>query len=286
MIILDLNQVMISNIMMQLGNHTNTTIEEGLVRHMVLNTIRSLNSKYRAEYGEMVIACDDKRYWRKSIFPHYKANRKKVREESELDWTAIFQSLNRIREELREYFPYRVIQVDGAEADDVIASLVFEYGVQLNNGKDKILILSGDKDFIQLHGYANVTQFDPIRKKAIEHPQPGEYLKEHILNGDRGDGIPNVLSADDCLVRGERQKKMTAKRLAELSGATLEELPEPIRNNVLRNKTLIDLRSLPPQLGEAVVQEYHKQAGKGREKLFNYFVANKLNLLMEHINEF
>ena len=154
MIIIDLNQVMISNFMAQIGNHTNLEVEEGLLRHMILNSIRSYMQKFKSEYGEVVIACDDRKYWRREVFPYYKANRKKAREASEIDWTSVFESLNTIRDELKMFFPYRVIQAEGAEADDVIGTLVEKFG----NTSEKILILSGDKDFVQLQTYMNVKQ--------------------------------------------------------------------------------------------------------------------------------
>ena len=157
MIIIDLNQVMISNFMAQIGNHTNVEVEEGLLRHMILNSIRSYMQKFKSEYGEVVIACDDRKYWRREVFPYYKANRKKAREASEIDWTSVFESLNTIRDELKMFFPYRVIQAEGAEADDVVGTLVEKFG----NTSEKILILSGDKDFVQLQTYMNVKQYDP-----------------------------------------------------------------------------------------------------------------------------
>ena len=104
MILLDYNQVCIANLMAQIGNHTNVGIDENLLRHMVLNTIRSLKTKFCADYGELIICCDDKKVWRKDVFKFYKANRKKAREESELDWGAIFNSLNKIKAELKEFF--------------------------------------------------------------------------------------------------------------------------------------------------------------------------------------
>ena len=152
MLIVDLNQVMISNYMIQVGNHTNLEIDENLFRHMVLNSIRAINSKFSEEFGEMVIACDAPRSWRKQVFPYYKANRKKAREDSELNWSALFDSLNKVRDELKEFFPYRVIQVDHAEADDVIGTLVEHY-----HGYP-ILIVSGDKDFVQLQAVRSCTQ--------------------------------------------------------------------------------------------------------------------------------
>ncbi len=161
MIIVDLSQVMISNLMVQLGNHTNTELEEDLLRHMILNSIRSYNQKFKNEYGEMIIACDAGNNWRRQIFPYYKANRRKNREKSELNWTQIFDTLSKVREELKEFFPYRVIQIDGAEADDIIGTLVDQFG----NTSEKILIMSGDKDFVQLQRYINVKQYDPVQKK-------------------------------------------------------------------------------------------------------------------------
>jgi 5'-3' exonuclease len=200
--------------MMQLGNHTNAQLEENMVRHMVLNAIRSFNQKFSHEYGEIVVACDNTNNWRKKEFPYYKANRKKNQEKSELDWKGIFDCLGKIRQELKDYFPYRVIDVECAEADDIIAALVHTRGKIVSSANnEKILILSGDKDFIQLHVYSNVRQYDPVRKKFIEHNDPERYLKEHILKGDSGDGVPNVLSGDDCFVIGQRQKPLTTKKI-------------------------------------------------------------------------
>jgi len=285
MLILDLNQVMISNIMNQIGNHTNAEIEEDLVRHMVLNTIRSLLVKYKAEYGELVIACDDKKYWRKEFFPYYKANRKKSREASDVDWNAIFNCLNKIRDELKEFFPYKVIQVEGAEADDVIATLVMKRGNVLNTG-EKILILSGDKDFVQLQVYGNVKQFDPIRKKFLEHNDPQLFLKEHILKGDSGDGIPNVLSPADTFVSGDKQRKLTQKRIETLINYVPSEHPEDIQANYIRNETLIDLSKIPERITSAIEKELSNQEGKDRSKLMNYFINHRLKLLMESISDF
>ena len=281
MIIVDLNQVMISTLMMQIGNHKNIKLEEDLVRHMVLNSLRAHKVKFSAEYGEMVIACDDKNYWRKQVYPYYKANRKKEREASELDWNTLFESLNNIRQELKDYFPYKVIQVDHAEADDIIAVLVKEY-----HSQGKLLILSGDKDFGQLQKYPNVTQYSPVLKKYISCPNPDLFLKEHILKGDSSDGIPNFLSEDNVFVMGIRQSPVTSKRLA---GWILQE-PEQFCNeamlrNYKRNQKLIDLEFVPDEIKTQTLEQYNTQI-KDRSKLFNYFIQYQLKNLMEHINEF
>jgi hypothetical protein len=281
MIIVDLSQVMLSNLMMQIGNHTNAKIEENMVRHMVLNSLRSYKTKFSGEYGELVIACDNTNYWRKQIFPYYKANRRIATENSELDWRQLFECLNKIRAELKEFFPYRVIDIESAEADDIISTLVRFHPFE------KILILSGDKDFIQLHSYGNITQYDPTRKKMVSHPDPDRYLKEHILKGDSGDGVPNILSPDNCFVIGERQKPLTQKRIDALIASGVDgNYDDPIFRNYMRNKHLIDLSMVPKEIGEKVMISYDEQNNRDRSKLMGYFITNKLKNLTEHISEF
>lgn len=286
MIIVDINQVMIANIMAQLGNHTNTAIEEDLFRHMVLNALRSYRKQFR-DHGEMIIACDDKFYWRKQIFPYYKANRKKAREESDVDWNQIFNCLNKVKDELKTNSPYRVVQVDGAEADDVIATLCIEFGTILNSS-EKIIILSGDKDFVQLQVYGNVEQYNPVLKKYIKHADPHRYLREHILKGDRGDGIPNIMSADNCIAEGERQKSLPAKRIEFLTSvADLSTvLPEDQLKNFKRNEQLIDLHMIPENLRVDIMAAYQAQAGKTKHLLLAYLKKHKLNSLTELIGDF
>jgi hypothetical protein len=284
-IIVDLNQVMLSNLLIQLGNHTNAKLEENMVRHMILNSLRSYRVKFGAEFGEMVIACDNTNIWRKQVFPYYKANRKKSQESSEMDWKSIFECMNKIRSELKEYFPYRVIDIETAEADDVIGTLVKEFGSEI--GGLPILILSGDKDFIQLHTYANVKQYDPTRKKWITHNDPERYLEEHILRGDSGDGVPNILSSDNCFVVGDRQKPLTQKKIdAFIELGLLGKFDHPNYRNYMRNLQLIDLRYTPKEIHKKVMDSYNEQNGKDRSKLMNYFIANRLKNLTEHISEF
>jgi hypothetical protein len=283
MIIVDLSQVMISNLMMQLGNHTNTEVEEDLLRHMILNSIRSYNMKFKDEYGEMIIACDDRKFWRRDIFPYYKANRKKSREKSELNWTQIFDALHKIRDELKMFFPYRVVQVDGAEADDIIGALVMKYG----DTSEKILVLSGDKDFVQLQRYNNVKQYDPVQKKFRTTNDPDRFIKEHIMRGDIGDGIPNFLSSDNCLVVGERQKPVASKKLDVWVNQNPEEFcDERMLRGYRRNQQLVDLTFIPQNIQDDILVEYEAQGGKDRKNLFNYFIEKKLKNLIESINEF
>ena len=289
MILVDLNQVMISNLMGQLHSSKSNEVDEDLLRHMVLNGIRSYRNKFTEEYGELVICCDDTNNWRKDHFPYYKAHRKTNRDQSDLDWPNIFNCLNIIRDELKEFFPYKHIRVNRCEADDIIGTICHTEGVVMGDGKEKILILSGDKDFIQLQTYSNVYQYDPVRKKMVKHKDPAHYLLEHIAKGDRGDGIPNALSADDTFVSGGRQKPMRAKRL--------EEIMSIVQNNkelngsyewatgYKRNRVLVDLINTPDELQKLILEQFEIDPG-GRDGLFNYFVKRRLNNLIENISEF
>jgi len=269
--------------MAQLGNYTNTKVDVDLLRHMVLNTIRSLRLKFQ-DYGELIICCDSKKVWRKEVFPHYKANRKKTRDSSELDWTLIFNSLNQIKQELKDNFHYRVIQVEGAEADDVIGTLVIKNGQLLNTG-EQILILSGDKDFIQLQVFGNVTQYDPIRKKSLANENPILFTRELILSGDTGDGIPNILSPDDCFVTGTRQKPLRLDRFRDMNNPRLE-LTGEMLTNWKRNEQLIDLTFTPEAIQEQILLQYDMEKGKGKDKILPYLINNKLKILIERVNEF
>ena len=278
MIFVDFNQVCISNIMQDIKN--NSDIEENLVRHMILSSLLMYKQKFGPEYGELVICCDSPKSWRKDVFPFYKANRKSYRENSDFDWKKIFLILNKIRDELRESFPYRVIEVDGAEADDII-------GMFSLNAKQPVLILSSDKDFIQLQSNPNVKQYSIIQKKYLNGINPDTYLKEHIIKGDRGDGIPNILSDDDTFVSEKRQNKLQKIKIESWIQMDPQEFcNDKMYRNYCRNEQLVSLHKTPSDIIDKIVDLYKNYKDNGRSKLFNYFVKHKLKNLMEHIQEF
>lgn len=282
MIIFDYQQIAISNLMEQIGS-SKSSVDENLVRHMILNTIRTYVKKFKESHGpEVIIACDNKNYWRRSFFPHYKAGRKKARAASGHDWSSIFESLNKIREELKEHSPYKVIDVDGAEADDVIGTLVQKF-----SANQKIMILSSDKDFAQLQKFSNVEQFSPIMKKYIKEPFPSIQLKQLIIRGDKGDGIPNILSNDDVFVVGGRQKPITeAKIIKWLNQDPKEFCNEEMLRNYSRNTNLIDLSHIPESVRNSILDVYENVKGKTKQEFMNYMIAKRLKNLLEVAHEF
>jgi len=282
MIIFDFNQVAISNLMQQIGSSKNA-VEENLVRHMILNTIRTYVHKFKSTHGpEVVIACDNRRYWRREVFPHYKASRKKNRDASGHDWNSIFECLHKIKSELIEFSPYKVIDVDGAEADDVIASLVMKYSPH-----QKIMILSSDKDFAQLQKFPNVEQFSPILKKYVKEPMPALQLKQMIIRGDKGDGVPNILTKDDVFVVGGRQKPITEEKIINwLNQEPKDFCNDEMLRNFSRNETMIDLTKIPQSIVTDILNTYENTQGKTKSVFMNYMIVNKLKNLIEVIDEF
>jgi len=260
-------------------------VKEDMVRHMVLNSLRSYRSKFFDEYGELVICYDGRNYWRREIFPFYKQNRKKNRESSDLDWDSIFKTLNKIREEIREIFPYKVLEVEHAEADDIIASLVFH--TAKNPLPENVLIISSDKDFFQLQTHSFVKQYSPTLKKFVSGSDPEEYIKVHILKGDRGDGIPNFLSPDNTFVDNLRQKPLGANKIDKLVVQEPKEFcNEEMLRNYQRNQRLIDLSFVPSDLQKIIVDHYKEVKCGNRSKLLNYFIKNRLKNLTESLSDF
>ena len=235
MIVIDYSGIAISNIFTQRLN-----VSESLIRHMILNSLRMYNLRYRKEYGNMVLACDGGS-WRKEIFPQYKANRKASRDSSGLDWPEFFRILSLVRDEIAENLPYKVVHIQNIEADDIIGTLAEK--TQNFGQHEPVMIVSADKDFIQLQQYSNVRQFSPMTKNLVKEKDPVRYLQEHIMRGDSGDGIPNILSPDNCFVDKLRQKPISSKKIdawiADYSNLSTQMEQETYRN-FQRNQALID----------------------------------------------
>ena len=281
MILIDLNQVMISNLMAQNRGNLSELPSKDAVRHSILNTIRAFNIKFREEYGEMVLCADAADPWRRDIFPNYKHQRRKGRVESQIDWDGLFKIMSDIREEFTTKLPYKVLHVDKTEADDIIATLVKQ------QTEDLYLIISGDKDFIQLQHYGNVYQFSPLLKSFIgEQVDATVFLREQIIKGDRSDGVPNILSDDDIFLRDERQRPINKKRLEERSNIDNIPLGSETRKYYDRNKRLIDLSMIPQNISESIINRYKNYKVNDRSLLLQYFIDNKLKALIENINDF
>lgn len=284
MILLDLNQIVVSNLMQQINISKEDKVEEDFLRHMILNAIRSVKSKFSDQYGELIICSDSFNYWRKDLFPYYKANRKKSRDNSIFDWNAIFKTINKIKTEIRTNFPYHYIEIQTAEADDVIAVLTKSYC-----NDQKILIVSGDRDFVQLQKYQNVSQYSTISKSWIKESDPKAFLLGKILTGDAGDGIPNFISDDDTFVNdNKRQRRLTKKKIQSIMMAKLPQsiLTESEYRGYMRNRYLIDFDYIPESLEKKILQELEKPIEATPTHVYRYLMQNGLKVLLNNIGDF
>jgi len=288
MIIVDYSGIALASIII------NKTFDEQLIRHMILNSLRMYRTRYKEEYGELVLAVDASNNWRKTAFPQYKASRKKTQKQSDFDWGEAFRILNKIREEIAENFPYTVVRVDGCEADDVIGTLVTRNpDPNRDYDPEKIMIVSSDRDFLQLQKYKFVRQFSPLLKKELSVDNPRVWLQTHIIKGDKGDGVPNILSDDNVFVEGFRQTPITQKKIDNI----IEDLEEgellyaaSWYRNYCRNKKLIDLTETPQELRREIINNFMADKPDTRwtrrGKVFPYLVENKCNELIKSAQEF
>ena len=285
MVLVDFNGLAIGSIMGSLNRGEG--LSESLVKHIILNNLRLYRKKYSEnKYGKIVICCDSPS-WRRDVYPEYKANRTTGREKDKHDWGAIFDLIDSTLNDIRNNFPYAVIKIDKAEADDIIGALTIHKSIPLI-GED-VVIISADKDFIQLQKHGHVIQWSPLFNKMVKDTNPTKYLFEHLLKGDSGDGVPNVLSPDDCLVNHIRQSPMTKKKIGEWWDAKdrlKEVMPQEVFRNYIRNREMIDLDRTPEFIKKESIDQYENYEYPKRSNILTYLIENRMKMLIENAGEF
>ncbi len=283
MILLDYSAVAIANMMVAI-RIDNEQVSMQFALHMILNSIRRANKQFKSEFGTMVICCDDKKNWRRKTFQPYKYKRRKDKEESEIDWDLINECLDFVKKELRKGFPYLVVQVEEAEADDIIGALA-RYATA---NKKPSVVVSNDKDFVQLHSDF-VCQWRPCEKAYVRNPDPKSFLKRLIIKGDKDDGVPNIKSPDEIfMTEGKRQKSIFQKELdVWIPDDDNASIPSEFMDNYYRNKRMIDLTFTPNDIKESAVMQFIDGRQKANKPaMTKFFMKNKLRYLHERINDF
>lgn len=275
MIAIDFSGTIIANIMGAIFADPNKHMDENLIRHNVLNSIRKYNVKFR-NYGRIVIACDGNNYWRHEIFPYYKVKRKEARKADNYDWQAIFKYIDKIKKEIKEHLPYPVIEVARAEADDIIAILT--------DNTEKHIIVSRDKDLRQLQKNSTIKQWNPVDDRWEICNDPAGFLLEHIICGDTGDSIPNIFSPENSFAIGLRQKPATKKKIGEIFES--DTLPPELLHRFNLNEQLIDLTKIPNDVKEDIIKEFDSQLNKPKKRLMDYFMVHGLNSHASNIQDF
>jgi hypothetical protein len=288
MILIDFNQIIISLSIRELNNtlreEPDDIVEYSAVMNLFLEYVLSVKKKYSKKYGNIVICCDNKHFWRKDVFPYYKHSRKKDRETSKFDWNFVFDGMSSIKRDLIDYFPYRVLEVDKTEADDIIAILTKEY-----YHLEKILILSSDKDFKQLQIYDGVFQYSQSAGKFLVTENPLKFLREHIIRGDRSDGIPNILSDDDVFATGKRQISLRKKSIIDMmdiSKNPSEFCNEDMIRRYDRNKQLIDFSCIPDEIVNNILDLFVKSPNGNNRTMMEYFQSRRMMMFFMQLDNF
>jgi 5'-3' exonuclease len=301
MILVDYNQAAISSIYIFADDLKAGKDPENIVRHCVISMLLSYKKKYGPKYGEMIVCCDSTNYWRKDIFKHYKAGRKKSRDESDLPWDTIFKIINQVREDIKQHFPWRVVHVDRCEADDIIAVLSKNSGeitskkFGLYNDDEPVLIISSDHDYKQLHVMDNVKQWCPRNERLITVTSKKEIqrlIMEHIVKGDAGDGIPNIRMPSSYFVKGKkvvpRQKQIKSTWLEEFYDKGIDACQTKLqRHRYLLNERLVSFEFIPELYSTAIMKYYNENPPKGdKTRTFEYLVKHRCRILQENITDF
>ena len=283
-ILIDISQIVVANCAAApfKAKHDKVPVDDFFVKHMILNSLRLYNKQFKSKYGEMIICCDSKNTWRKDAFTFYKSKRAKAKQDSPIDWNMVHRTLDTMISDLDKYFPYRVIKIEGCEGDDIIGTLA-------RYSTEPTIIISADGDFVQLQSNTKVKQFNPIKKEFIECVNPALYLKEQIIRGDDGDGVPNILSDDDALhADGKRQASVFAAKVAVWVNQDPKMFCESAKvlKNYERNTMLIDLERTPEELQEKILLQSRNQANGTKQSITEYFQAHRMRNLLEVLNEF
>jgi hypothetical protein len=287
MILVDYSGIAIASLFAG-GGSSPKKLDEGLIRHLILNTLRSYNVKFRAEYGQMVLVCDSGDTWRKAYFPQYKASRSTSRKKSTVDWTEFYRILNLVRDEIEGNIPFKVVRVANCEADDIIAVLA-ESTQEFGRGEN-VMIVSSDCDFLQLQRHGNVRQFSPAKGKLLVSKNPIREIREKILRGDTGDGIPNVLSGDDVFItQGARQTPLLASKvdgwLNNYEGLC-ESMPADVYRNFIRNQNLIHFSQIPMEIQSKIMDKSNQVVPASKRLTLDYLISKRCSMLISCVSEF
>ena len=251
-------------------------ITEQTIRHVVLKKIYDVYKKIGTHH-ELVLACDGKDYFRKDLFSYYKANR--VKNNDCFDWDDFRYHYPIFKAELPYYFPFKLLEIDKVEGDDIINCIT---DWEIANGNRHIIIASSDTDDLQIsERYPNwVEQYSFKKRGYITCADYNYSLKQHIIEGDKGDGIPNIMSDDDTYMNpAKRSKTLTKKRRDQFE----IEIPEEFQANYERNKSLVDMSQIPDHYRQAIIEEYLKPMPPKEDSIYKYCIKYKLARLMKFI---
>ena len=217
----------------------------------------------QSNFVDTIIAKDSKlvKSFRYSLYPEYKLTRKLNRaKRGQYKIGPVFDEL--YANVFPSIFGDHAVQlvVDGAEGDDVIASIARSQ--RIAEDYEKIILISSDRDFVQLQIDRPVSQYDakgemvlPKLKHGSEVVDltPQQALMIKIISGDSSDNIKPIKPK----IGEIRAYKYITEKADEFKKMLREE-PEVAQHLILNSK-LIDFKNIPVELSQKVVDEYYSK---------------------------
>lgn len=165
-------------------------------KHLIFNSLQYIKNKFK---NEIILAIDGTNNWRKEVYPLYKANRSKAKEDNDVNFEEFFEETSKILTAIKDNFPFKVIKVDRAEADDIAGVIALEYGNEID-----ITLVTSDHDWLQVLSHTMTRMWDPIKKTNsllsdfentiinTDYGRMSRFTIIHSLIGDKGDGVPTI----------------------------------------------------------------------------------------------
>lgn len=263
-----------------------------LWRFMVLDAIYQLMLRF--EPSEVVLAVDNKNTWRKSYFPRYKESRKKKRDKDDgINWELIFGIMEKYQKELRHHFPFKVLKIRSAEADDIIAVIAMD-------GERDSIVSSNDEDFLQLCS-ARTQIWNPSKQKIMEVDDPKKFLTMKCLTGQPKDDIFNVLTPDDWGItpqtEGKRKPGLGAVGAEKILNEGLEnwlsknkkekfDVVVDAEKNFKRNQILIDFAKIPNTIRDRVLKAYYEYNFPPPQNMYPFLKKYKMRGFVQEYPKF
>jgi len=294
-VLVDFSQTAISSVAV-FANELKGGDPKNMIKHIILNQLLGFKRRFG---GQLIICCDSRKYWRKAEFPHYKGHRKYSRDGGFLDWEMVYEVLDEMKKELTEFFPYKVLEVDGAEADDIIPVLIsyFDENELVNTGLIEepvdVVIVSTDGDYSQLQKYRQVKQWNNVTKKMLVSKNPKQDLIGYICQGQTKDNIPNVCtndkwSADRAANIATRASPFKTSRLLDFYNKGYDAcLNEDEQRNYRRNELLLDFDKIPSVVYNDIIRVYQTtEITSSKKKIYDYLNSKRMKLLIASHSDF
>ncbi|HET8688946.1 MAG TPA: hypothetical protein VFM18_20240 [Methanosarcina sp.] len=300
MIITDFSKIVYASVYVMKDDIKKSSPEEieNILRHMAINSCLTIKKRFQSQYGELVIALDGKNNFRYGIHPNYKFKRKENRDKDDLPWHIIKNCMDKIKEEAKVYWPWKVVWSERAEADDVMVVLTEEVANKniVENGlldeieAEPVLIDTRDQDLFFLQKYPNVTQYDSRDRKVIKLDENYDtWIKEFIIKGDpQSDSVPNVFSDLNCMADGIKQTAAIKSRMAPILAHKniFDYNDDPkIAKRIRENYQLVIFDGMPIDVRDEIMESWKNAKKASKMVMMKYLIEKKCKNLLEHLEE-